>query len=262
MVDAKSIERVVAESARYWRETGLAPGLITEMCNQLSEHLAEAARAGKPVDKVVGPSLADFAETWAVEHRQGAPRQAWDEVRTGRTAARRRNGREMTLYGLGIAALVGAIGLAQGDSSVDNEVWRWLWTGLALAMAIGEMFTAGFFLLPFALGAAGAAVLAWIGVGILAQWLVFFGISLIAFVYLRKFIDRQDQLTAPSIGANRLANTKGLVLETIDPISGAGLVRIGGEEWRATSDQPIAAGTQVMVQEVTGTKLVVTPIEI
>ena len=75
---------------------------------------------------------------------------------------------------------------------MDNEIWRWLWTVFAIAMGIGEIFTAGFFLLPFAIGATAAAVLAWTGVSLLAQWLVFFGVSLIAIVYLRRFIRRQD----------------------------------------------------------------------
>lgn len=262
MVDQRFIQRTVDDCARYWRETGLPGGVIREMSNQLGEHLREATAAGKPVQKVVGPSLADFAESWAAEHRGRRPVRKWDEVRTGTTSLRRRNSRELILYGLGIVALVVAVGISRGDPAVDNEIWRWLWTGLALAMAIGEIFTAGFFLLPFSLGAAAAAVLAWTGVGLTVQWLVFFGVSLIAFVYLRRFIDRQDQMVAPSVGANRWANSKGLVLEAIDPISASGLVRIGGEEWRATADQPIPAGTQVLVLEVTGSKLVVTPIEV
>ena len=60
---------------------------------------------------------------------------------------------------------------------MENETWRWLWTGLAVVMGIGEIFTAGFFLLPFAIGAAAAAILAWLGVALLPQWLVFFGVS-------------------------------------------------------------------------------------
>lgn len=144
---------------------------------------------------------------------------------------------------------------------MDNEIWRWLWTGLAVVMGIGEMFTAGFFLLPFAIGAGAAAVLAWLGVAVLPQWLVFFGVTLFAFVYLRRFIRRQDDAEQAQVGANRWANTVGLVLEAIDPIASKGMVRIGGEEWRAVATVPIPAGTQVVVREVRGTRLVVSPIE-
>ena len=261
MTDQGAIARILSECVRYWRETGLSTGVTSEMRDQLAEHLREATNAGNTPDRVVGSDLAEFAENWAAEYRARAPRQAWMEVASGARANRRSGQREMFLYGLGIVALVGAVAVSEGDATVDNEIWRWLWTGFAVVMGIGEIFTAGFFLLPFAIGAAAAAVLAWVGVSIMAQWLVFFGVSLIAMVYLRRFIRRQDQEVQQPVGANRWANTRGIVLEAIDPLTSAGMVRIGGEEWRATSDQSIPAGSQVIVREVTGSKLVVTPLQ-
>ena len=118
---------------------------------------------------------------------------------------------------------------------MDNEVWRWLWTIFAIVMGIGEIFTAGFFLLPFAIGAAAAAILAWADVAVLAQWLVFFGVSILSLVVLRRFISRQDEGEQPKVGANRWVGVRGIVLEDIDPQSGAGMVRVATEEWRATS---------------------------
>ena len=41
----------------------------------------------------------------------------------------------------------------------------------------------------------------------------------------------------PAVGANRWINSKGIVLEAIDPVASTGMVRILGEEWRATSDR-------------------------
>ena len=71
---------------------------------------------------------------------------------------------------------------------MENEVWRWLWTCSAVVFSLAEVFTAGFFLLPFAIGAAAAAVLAWVDAHILWQWLVFFVGSAVSFVYLRRFV--------------------------------------------------------------------------
>ncbi|MGH8926466.1 MAG: NfeD family protein [Acidimicrobiia bacterium] len=261
MADQAGIARIMADCERYWRETGVPGGMIVEMRDQIAEHLREAAAAGKSLRSVVGSDVAGFAETWAAEHRERRPGNAWDDVRTGSRAQRRTNNRELTLYGLGVVAVVVAVGISRGEASVDNDLWRWLWTGLALVMGIGEIFTAGFFLLPFAIGAAAAAVLAWTGVAVVSQWLVFFGVSLVAFVYLRRFIARQDQISPPSVGANRWTNTRGVVLTAIEPLASTGIVRIGGEEWRATADQPIPAGTQVVVLEVSGSRLVVTPLE-
>jgi membrane protein implicated in regulation of membrane protease activity len=144
---------------------------------------------------------------------------------------------------------------------MDNEVWRWLWTIFAIVMGIGEIFTAGFFLLPFAIGAAVAAILAWADVAVVAQWLVFFGVSILSLVFLRRFISRQDDEEQPKIGANRWVGVQGIVLEDIDPESGAGMVRVATEEWRATSRSPIAKNARIVVTEVRGTRFVVEPAE-
>jgi membrane protein implicated in regulation of membrane protease activity len=128
-------------------------------------------------------------------------------------------------------------------------------------MGIGEMFTAGFFLLPFAIGAASAAILAWLDVTLVAQWLVFFGVSAVSFAYLRRYINRQDEGIQPQVGANRWIGTEGVVLDAIDPVTGAGLVRIINEQWRATAPQRIETGSRVVVTDVNGTRLVVERLE-
>ena len=262
MAEALELNKVVADCERYWRATGVPAPRIADMKLELSQHLAEATSNGRRIESVIGGDLAEFAETWAAEYRAGAPTSAWEDVTSGRDALRRSVRRELMGYGLSAVAVVAGVAIAaRGGGPVDNETWRWLWTGMAVAMGIGEIFTAGFFLLPFAIGAVAAAVLAWLGVALLPQWLVFFGVSTFAFVYLRRFISRQDEIDQPSVGANRWINSKGIVLEAIDPVASSGMVRILGEEWRATSDQPIPAGTQVVVREVRGARLVVAPVE-
>ncbi len=125
---------------------------------ELSQHLAEATSNGRKIESVIGGDLAEFAETWAAEYRDGAPRSAWEDVTSGRDALRRSVRREFIGYGLSAVAVVAGVAIAaSGGERVENETWRWLWTGLAVVMGIGEIFTAGFFLLPFAIGAAAAA---------------------------------------------------------------------------------------------------------
>lgn len=264
MTEASPAARVVTDCERYWRETGVPARALADMRLQLRQHLAEAEAEGRSLEDAIGPSLADFAEAWAAEYRERAPATAWEDVASGRTARSRSQRRATMGYVLAVVAVVAAVAIGEGTNGGDqvgNEVWRWLWTGFSVVMGIGEIFTAGFFLLPFAIGAAAAAVLAWLNVAILAQWLVFFGVSLFALVYLRRFISHQDDRDQPQVGANRWANTTGLVLEAIDPVNATGMVRIGGEQWRATSDAPIPAGAQVVVREVRGARLVVAPID-
>lgn len=145
---------------------------------------------------------------------------------------------------------------------MDSELWRWLWLGLGVLMGIGEVLTAGFFLLPFVIGAGAAAIMSWIGLSVLAQWLVFFGVSLLSWAILHRYIRKQDSGGQPQVGANRWQGATGLVLEEIDQIQGEGLVRILGEQWRATVEpgqENIPSGDTIEVIRVEGTRLIVVP---
>jgi len=142
---------------------------------------------------------------------------------------------------------------------VENEIWRWLWTGSAVVFSLAEVFTAGFFLLPFAIGAAAAAVLAWVDAHVLLQWLAFFSVSAVSFVVLRRFVRRQNDVEQPRVGAFRLIDARGKVIERVDEDEMTGMVQIGGEQWRAASSEIIEVGVRVVVTEIDGTRLVVAP---
>ncbi len=255
--------RIVEAIERYWLEAGLPRDVVANMRQELDQHLSDAEADGRSIADVVGATPGEFAESWAIAYRgQRRGTATWEDVRSGVTARSRKNRRDLWMYGIGTVAVLAAAALAgQGGSEVEDEVWRWLWTVFALVMGIGEIFTAGFFLLPFAIGAASAAVLAWIGAAVVAQWLVFFGVSIFSMAFLRRFIERQDEGDQPVLGANRWVSNLGIVLEDIDADSGSGMVRVGSEEWRATAPQPISKGTRIIVTQVSGTKLVVEPIE-
>lgn len=267
MADSGDVARIVADCERYWRETRVPRRAIPEMRLELERHLIEATADGRTITDVIGYDLAAFAESWASEFRTGrVDRTTWDDVTTGRAARRQANRRTLLTYTTGalllVAGTVVGTGLAGGGERVDNEIWRWFWTIFAIGFGVGEIFTAGFFLFPFAVGAAAAAVLAWIGVNVVAQWLVFAGVSTIALVYLRRYARVSDE-DQPHVGAYRLTDATGVVLTDIDPATGSGMVRVESEEWRASSDsgEPIPAGTKVTVTEISGSRLVVTPME-
>jgi membrane protein implicated in regulation of membrane protease activity len=147
---------------------------------------------------------------------------------------------------------------------VDAEAWRWVWLLFAAGAVVGEIATAGtFFLLPFGIGAALACILAFAGLALTGQWFVFVLVSLIAFAATRPLARRLDRAETPSgVGAGRLIGQQGMVLSEVG--HDLGLVRIGGEEWRAQSRDGLRlpAGARVLVVEVTGTRLVVLPLEL
>lgn len=254
---------VVESIERYWLETGVPRPAVADMRAELEQHLALARADGRMLRDVVGDDTALFAESWAAAHRHRRPSTAtWREVQSGQAAVARKTRRDLIFYGVGMAAVIAAVAVAgQGGDDVNIEVWRWLWTIFAIVMGIGEIFTAGFFLLPFAIGAGAAAILAWASAPILAQWLVFFGVSVFSLAYLRRFISRQDESEQPRVGANRWIGLDGVVIEEIDPVRGTGMVKVESEEWRAIAPQPVPVGQRVIVTEVRGSRLVVEPLE-
>lgn len=259
------VDRVVDDCALYWTETGVPATEVAEMKVELSQHLRSTAAEGRDIEAVTGADLAHFAEQWASEHRDVTRKTpTWDDVISGRTQRARVRRRELIAYAGGLVVLVSAAAVAgKGEVTMEEEIWRWLWTGLAIVMGVGEIFTAGFFLLPFSVGAVAAAVLAWIGANVLSQWLVFFGVSIVSLGYLRRYIDRQDEGVQPRVGANRWIGSHGIVLEEIDPDTAGGMVRVDNEEWRATSKSGaiIPPGARITVTDVSGSRLVVEPLE-
>ena len=144
-------------------------------------------------------------------------------------------------------------------------MWRWVWLVAALAFGLGERASAGtFFLAPFALGAAGAALVSFAGAPIALGWLLFVGLSAVSFAALRPVARRLDSTTRNplGVGATRLVGEQGIVLSPVpEGPDELGLVRIGREEWRAQSldGSAIEPHTPVTVVEVRGTRVIVFP---
>ncbi|HXP28609.1 MAG TPA: NfeD family protein [Solirubrobacteraceae bacterium] len=135
-------------------------------------------------------------------------------------------------------------------------VWV-IWLVAACVLGIGEMHQGGFYLAPFALGAALAAVLALLGVGAPLSAVAFLGGSALVFATLRPVAQRHRRLP-PAIrtGAAALVGRPALVLERIANDEGVGCVKIdGGEVWTARSydeHEEIPAGERVEVVEIRG----------
>ncbi len=263
MID-RPVAEIVAACALYWERAGLPDHVVKEMRAELESHLGHAAEAGKSPQAVVGSDLAAFAEAWAREQHTGTYVPTWKEV-----AAAERRGRRWGA--LTTAALSGAAAVAvwlgvvmdeRGDDTM-NEAWLWIWLGTAVVFAFGEMVTAGFFLLPFAVGAGIAFLLALIGVDVGIQWAVFLVVSIAALFGLRRFADREDERVTPTVGANRYVGQRATVLEEVNRSTAGGQVRMETEEWRATTTgPPIPPGTEVVVVAVTGSRLVVELVEL
>jgi len=135
--------------------------------------------------------------------------------------------------------------------------------GLAAVFLIGEILTAGFFLIFLSVGAAAAGILALLDVSRVGQFIVFIVVSGILFVFGRRFADRVTEKQPPGIGADRFIDQEGVVLETIDNSINTGSVRVGQDEWRAISETGdiLKEGTRIRVTQIDGTRAVVEIIE-
>jgi len=250
------IDRIVAECDRYWRSSGVPIPAVDEMAAELRSHLLDAVAEGKAPDDVVGEDLATFAEEWARTQRgpvavRPAPSPPSPDAR-----------RTVLAIGLVVAGFTALAILAPKEDTVDLNSWQWIWIAAAVILAIGEMLTAGFFLLPFAVGAAAAAILAFLGVNPILQLITFIVVSVLFLSILQRFAKRVDSHPQVDAGANRYVGSTAVVIEPVDRLTANGLVRVETEEWRATTDQPITipAGAEVRVVEVRGTRLVVEPV--
>ena len=145
---------------------------------------------------------------------------------------------------------------------VSPETWRWIWLVIAGVLIAGEMFVAGsFILIPFGISAAVAMVMAFLGAPLILDWMVFVGLGAALFsVFWKKSRKSMAAMESPpGAGHDRLIGALGQALEDIpDGPSSSGLVKTGGEEWRAISDcGPILSGSVIEIIEVRGTRVVV-----
>jgi membrane protein implicated in regulation of membrane protease activity len=141
------------------------------------------------------------------------------------------------------------------------EDWL-LWLILAVVFGVGEIATLGFFLAPFAGGAAVAALTSAAGVPFVGSLAVFLVISVILLAALRP-LARSHRRMPPQIrtGTAALVGKSAMVLERIANNEGVGCVRIDGEVWTARAfmdEETYEAGTQVQVVEIRGATALVT----
>ena len=110
----------------------------------------------------------------------------------------------------------------------------WLiWAIVALALAVGEIFTPGlFFLGPVALAALASMIVALVGGGAVVQLVVFIAGSVASVGLIRPIAKAHLRVPAAlRTGTAALTGAKAVVLQRVD--TDGGRVRIGGEEWSA-----------------------------
>ncbi len=131
-----------------------------------------------------------------------------------------------------------------------------IWLIVAVVFAVAEVINLSFYLFPFAIGAAGAAVVGLAG-GALALELVVFAILTAASFTIVRPIARRHINMPPQLrtGTAALIGRTAIVTERIVNDDALGKVRLDGEVWTARAyddDKVLEPGTRVHVMEIRG----------
>src|SRR5918998_1400223 len=146
-----------------------------------------------------------------------------------------------------------------------SESWSWiLWTILGVVLVIAEVFTPGFVLLWFGVGALVAALAGFLGAGLAAQFIIFIAVSsaltaLSRTIFVNYFAGR-DQPGGMKMGVASLPGQVGTVVTSSQGALNEGAVKVFGSVWTAypaEGEQPLEAGDRVVVERLRGASIYV-----
>ena len=137
-----------------------------------------------------------------------------------------------------------------------------IWLIAVVVFVVAEAATLGLTSIWFACASLQAMVAALLDVSIWGQLLVFILGSALLLASTRKWVSKL-KLGRVKTNADRIIGQQAVVIQTIDNQAAKGQVRVGGQVWTARSveDEPILAGTQVEVVQITGVKVIVKKME-
>jgi membrane protein implicated in regulation of membrane protease activity len=144
--------------------------------------------------------------------------------------------------------------------------WIWvLWCILGAMLIVAEMFTSGFFLLWFGIGALAAAFAGFLGVESLAiQFMIFATVSISLTAASRtifvNYFSREQTGGSLRSGAEALPGKVGTVVSSSTGALQQGAVKVFGSTWTAypaPGESPLEAGERVCVESVEGASIYV-----
>ena len=142
----------------------------------------------------------------------------------------------------------------------------WLvWLVIAGVLFVGEILTAGFLLLWFAIAAVVAMLVSFLTTNLFIQILVFVVISILLLIFTRPLLSKYTKSDNTVTNSNAIIGKTALVTEEISLLNSTGQINVDGEIWSATcedSSSVIPMGTKVKVLEIKGVKAIVAPIQI
>jgi inner membrane protein len=135
-----------------------------------------------------------------------------------------------------------------------------IWVALAILAAIIEVSIPHFGVVFVSVGAVAAAMVAAVGLGFVAQVIVFIAALGLSLGLLRPRLVKQLGARGVPSRTDTLIGKEGMVTQDIDPRIGTGRVNVGGEDWAARAATSLPLGSKIRVVGADGIVLEVRPV--
>src|SRR2546426_719610 len=151
---------------------------------------------------------------------------------------------------------------------MDNLIWI-LWFVLGLVLIVAEVFTSGFVLLWFGIGALAAALAGIVGIHSLGlQFLIFAavssGLTAASRTIFVNYFSREKTGDSLRTGVDSLPGKIGTVVSSSRGAMQEGAVKVFGSTWTAypaVGESPLEAGERVRVESIEGSSIYVRRID-
>ena len=135
-------------------------------------------------------------------------------------------------------------------------MWKF-WLIASGIFFIGEIFTVGFLIFWFAIGALLTMIASFFINNIFIQAVIFVVSSSILLLLTKPLVNKFVVKKTVPTNVYEVIGKKGIVTVAIDSNHGKGQVKVGNETWTAVSDEILSQDTEVEVLKVDGVKLIV-----
>lgn len=137
-------------------------------------------------------------------------------------------------------------------------MWQF-WLIVAGLFFVGEIFTLGFLIFWFGIGALFAMIVSFFTTNIIIQTTVFLITSTIFILATKPLVKKFVDVKNTNTNVFSIIGKKALVIKDIDPIHSSGQIKLNGEVWSAETEnnEIIKEGSEVEVLKINGVKAIV-----
>lgn len=135
-------------------------------------------------------------------------------------------------------------------------MWKF-WLIASGLFFVGEIFTVGFLIFWFGIGALLTMLASLFITNIFIQALIFIVSSTVLLFLTKPLINKFVVKKTVPTNVYEIIGKKGIITQEISSVHSKGQVKVGNETWTAVSEETLSLNTEIEVIKVDGVKLVV-----